>query len=105
MAAVHAVPYVSVIEHPSAYQLGGDRARNPLTPGQMIIAHGLFDDGSATDETVFLVLRGLGNYTYVLAPLGSLDPYWGDHLAKHPQVKAKVMRTLMDVVPGDMELI
>ena len=34
-----------------------------------------------------------------------MDPYWGDHLAKHPQVKAKIMRTLSDVVPGDMELI
>ena len=71
----------------------------------MIVAHGIFDDGSATEEGVFLVLRGLGNAAYVLAPLGSLDPYWGDHLAKHPQVKAKIMKTATDTVPGDFELL
>ena len=105
MAVVHISPYISVVGHPAAFQLAGERARSPLVAGQMIIAHGLFDDSTETGAAVFLVLRGLGNFTYVLAPLGTEDPYWGDHLAKQPQVKARVMRAMSDVVPGDMELI
>ena len=51
------------------------------------------------------MLRGTGNLTYLLAPLGSPDPYWGDHLARQPQVKAKIMRVASDLVPADMELL
>ena len=44
MAAAPSAPYVSVMEHSEAYQIGGDKPRNPLIPGQMIVGHGTFDD-------------------------------------------------------------
>jgi hypothetical protein len=105
MAAFSASPYLSLGEHPAAYQLGGEKALNPLVPGQMIIAHGTYEDKTETGPAAFLVLRGTGKHTYLLAPLGSLDPYWGDHLAKYPQVKARMMREVSETVPKDLELL
>ena len=58
MAAVVAYPYVSVMEHTDAFQLSGEKARNALVPGQVIIGHGTFDDRTQTGASIFLELRG-----------------------------------------------
>ena len=74
-----------------------------------IIAHGTFDDGQETGPAGFVVLRNVGKHagmqTYLLAPIGCTDPYWGDHLSKTPQVRACVMRSLKDPVPTGAELL
>ena len=101
--------YVACAEMDSSFQLSGDRALNPLVPGQTIIAHGTFDDGQETGPAGFVVLRNVGKHagmqTYLLAPIGCTDPYWGDHLSKTPQVRACVMRSLKDPVPTGAELL
>ena len=91
--------YVSVMEHGAAVQLTGNRALCPLTPGQTVVGHGTYDDRAETGASIFLVLRDLGHHTYVMAPMGSLDPYWGDRLSKRPQVKAQLMWSPSDAVP------
>ena len=96
--------YVSVAKMCAAYTLAGEKALNPLKAGETIIGRGTFDDGAETGPGVFVVVRSKPNYTYVLAPLGSEDEYWSDHLRQNPTVDARILRG--KEVPGaDMELL
>ena len=103
--AYSSTQFVSCAALDSAFQLGGDRGLNPMNPGQTIIGHGTFDDGTETGPAAFVVLRNVGKQMYLLAPLGSQDPYWADHLSKTPQVRARIMRSEKCTVPSGMELI
>ena len=86
------MPFVSLAKHADTLQLSGEKAANPLTAGQTICAHGLFDDGSETDLGVFVVLRCSGkHHCYDLAPLGCRDEYWAEHLKKAPSVSVKLV--------------
>jgi hypothetical protein len=100
-----AMAYVSVAELNTAYTLSGPKAANPMVAGSTILAHGTFDSGEETGPALFVVLRTLSRGTYLLAPLGAVDEYWGNHLAKSPQIKAKILQTPKESVPPDMELI
>ena len=73
--------FVSVAELDTAYTLSGAKAGSPLTAGATILGHGTFDGGEETGPALFVVLRTLSRGTYLLAPLGAVDGYWGDHLA------------------------
>ena len=97
--------YVSVAELNTAYTLSGPKAANPMVAGSTILAHGTFDSGEETGPALFVVLRSLSRGTYHLAPLGSVDAYWGDHLAKTPQVKGKILQSAKEKVVADIELI
>ena len=95
MAAFSSTPFVSLAKCEGTLQLSGAKAAYPLTGGQTIAAYGLFDDGTATDVGVFVVLRCSGkNHCYDLSPLGSIDPYWGEHLGSAPSVAAKLLSRL-----------
>ena len=97
--------FVSVAELSTAYTLGGAKAANPLVAGSTIVGHGTFDDGEETGPAYFVVIRGLSRGVYLLAPLGAVDVYWGDFLAKKPQVKVRILQSPTDKVPADMELL
>ena len=106
MASFSSTPFVSLAKCEGTLQLSGSKAAHPLTGGQTIAAYGLFDDGSPTDVGVFVVLRCSGkNHVYDFAPLGCIDPYWGEHLGKEPSVSAKLVQRLGDKASGDMEQI
>ena len=66
MSASIPSPYVSVMEHAEAFQLSGNKVRNPLKSGQMIVVHGTFDDLTETGAFIFFVLRDVGSHTYLL---------------------------------------
>ena len=73
--------YVSVAELSTAFTLSGPQALDPLAAGSTILAHGTFGGGEETGPALFVVLRTLSRGTYLLAPIGAVDGYWGDHLA------------------------
>ena len=77
---------------------------NPMVAGETICARGAFDDVEETGKAYFVVLRCLSRGVYLVAPLGFVDAYWGDHLSKTPQVKMKVLQTVSEKVPPEMEL-
>ena len=92
MASFSSMPYVSVAKIDGTLQLTGAKAANPLAAGQTVAAYGCFDDGSETDLGIFKILRCSGkSHTYDMAPLGCVDPYWGEHLRSAPSVTAKLM--------------
>ena len=97
--------FVSVAELDTAYTLSGAKAGSPLTAGATILGHATFDGGEETGPALFVVLRTLSRGTYMLAPLGSVDGYWGDHLGKTPQVKGKILQNTKEKALADMELI
>ena len=97
--------FVSAADLSSAWQLTGAKLAAPLNPGETIIGHGTFDDGSETGPGVFLVLKTLPNQIYSMAPLGCDDPYWGDHLKKRRKTDVKVMKNEKEKVPATMELL
>ena len=106
MASLSSTPLVSVAKLAGALQLSGDRASRPFLPGQTIAAHGTFDDRSETKLGFFVVLRESGkHHCYELAPLGCLDPYWAEHLARTPSVRAKVMARHGEKMSDNTELI
>ena len=98
-------PYVSLIPHAEAEQLKGDKARAPLKAGQMIIAHGTFEDGTETGAGIFLILRQCSAKEYKMAPFGSVDPYWEGYLAGSAHVTVMLMRQTGDAIPADKELL
>ena len=91
MVSLSSVPFVSVVKIDGALQLSGEKASQPLKAGQTIAAHGTFEDQSETELGFFVVLKCSGrHHTYDLAPVGSADEYWGEHLKGSPSVVAKV---------------
>ena len=103
--AVSSSPYLSLAELDSAITLHGTRAADPWKGGDVVIAHGTFDDGDETGPGAFVVIRSLAHHVYLLAPVGCVDPYWQHHLGGKPQVKARVLKHWKDKVPDEMELI
>ena len=92
MAASSRAPFVSIVQYEGALKLIGDNARNPLTPGQTVIAHGLFTDGTETGAGAFVVLRASGKpHHYEFAPLGCVDRFWQKHLSTSPSVHVKLV--------------
>ena len=84
--------------------LSGERAANPLIPGQTISAHGLFDDGAETGLGVFVVLRASGRkHHYEVAPLGCTDRYWSKHIGDAPSTRVKVISRHGETVMKDVD--
>ena len=104
MASPANASFVSLVAHDEAVRLTGVKAQKPLAAGQMVIAHGTYEDGSETGAGIFLILRQVGAREYVMAPLGSADPYWEAFLAETPTVKAVLLRDASDAIPSDKEL-
>ena len=103
--AVSSSPFLSVAELDHAIQLHGERAANPWTGGDVIVAHGTFDDGAETGPGAFVVIRRLAPAVYVLAPVGCADDDWQEHLQDKPQIKGRVLRSVKDKIPEEMDLI
>ena len=70
-----------------------------------ILAFGTYADLSEAGPAAFTVLRHAERGVYKMAPLGSSDAYWADHLGKLPQVKARILRTGKEKVEDDVELV
>ena len=83
--AVSSSPYLSLAELDSAIQLHGVRAADPWTGGDVLIAHGTFDDGDETGPRAFVVIRSLAHHVYLLAPVGCTNEYWQHHLGENPR--------------------
>ena len=105
MSTVANPPFACLVPQEGSEQLKGAQALKPLTAGQMIIAHGTYEDGSETGPGVFLILRQTGAKEYVLSPLGSSDEYWEAYLSTAPTVKAQLWRNAKDAIPSDIELL
>ena len=106
MVSLGSSPFVSVVKHASALQLDGERASHPLKAGQTIAAYGKFDDSTDTDLGFFVVLRcSSKHHVYELSPIGSVDPYWGEHLKGKPSITAKVMSRAGEKVSETTELL
>ena len=97
--------FVSVARLASAFTLGGDKARNPWSAGDVLACHGTFEDGSETDVGVFVVVRREDKGLHVLAPIGCSDEYWKEHLRTKHQVMAKILQEPGEKVKGDVELM
>ena len=97
--------YVSVHGMDCAFKLAGEKALNPLKAGRVTLAHGTFEDGGETGPAVFGVTRNSKKGVLMVAPLGSVDEYWGSHLCKHPQLRARILRTGKERPEGDSELL
>ena len=97
--------FSSLFEHEVAVRLTGASAKSPIKAGQMIIAHGMHEDGTETGAGIFLVLRHVSPGQYLLAPMGSADGYWESHLSQLPMVKARLQRSSSEKVPTGMELL
>ena len=98
-------PFVCLTEQFDATRLTGTAAQYLLKAGQMLHGRGAFEDGSETGGGIFLVLRSLGYHSYLMAPFGSADPYWADHLSRSTYVKVQLMRSAGEKVPSDTELL
>ena len=103
--ALSSSPFLTLAELDNAITLSGPKAADPWKGGDVIIAHGTFDDGDETGAGAFVVIRRLSHHVYLLAPVGCVDEYWQHHLGAKPQVKARVLKQWQDTVPEDMELI
>ena len=97
-------PFLSIAELDSAITLHGARSVDPWKGGDVLVAHGTFDDGDETGPGVFVVIRSLAPHVYLLTPAGSADQYWQHYLGGKPQVKARILKHWKDKVPEDMEL-
>ena len=97
--------FLSVAELSTAFTLVGSKAANPLAAGATVLGHGTFEDGTETGPAFFVVLRSVSRGIYLLAPLGTTDGYWGNHLAKAPQVRARILQNVTEKTPKDMELL
>ena len=105
MASSADASFSCLFEHDVAVRLTGASAKQPITPGQMIIAHGMHEDGTETGPGIFLVLRHVSPSQYVLAPMGSADGYWESYLTQLPTVKARLQRSSSERVPIGLELL
>ena len=105
MSAVASPPFACLVPQADTEQLKGAQALKPLAAGQMIIAHGTYEDGSETGPGVFLILRQTGAKEYVMSPLGSSDKFWEAYLCTAPTVKAILWRSAKDAIPSDKELL
>ena len=105
MATSAEATFSCLFEHDVAVRLSGAAGKQPITPGQMIIAHGMHEDGTETGAGIFLVLRLVSPSQYVLAPMGSADEYWDSYLTQLPTVKARLQRSSSERVPTGMELL
>ena len=103
--AVSSSPFLSLAELDNAIQLHGDRAANPWTGGDVVVAHGTYDDGEETGPGAFVVIRRLAPAVYLLAPVGCTDPNWQHHLQDKPQIKGRVLRSVKEKIPEEMDLI
>ena len=103
--AIASSPFLSVAALDNAIQLHGDRAVNPWTGGDVIVAHGTFDDGTESGLGAFVVIRRVAPSVYILAPVGCADPDWQEHLQEKPQIKGRVLRCVKEKIPEEMDLI
>ena len=76
--------YVSVHGMDCAFKLAGEKALNLLKAGHVILAHGTFEDGGETGPAVFGVTRNSEKGVLMVAPLGSVDEYWGRTFVSTP---------------------
>ena len=97
--------FVSITPMGSAFTLSGAKAVNPLDAGDTICAHGTFEGGEETGAAFFTIVRKKEKSRYVIAPLGSVDLYWGDHLSKQLQVDAKLMQAVNEKPRNGEELL
>ena len=105
MATSAEATFSCLFERDVAVRLTGASAKLPIKAGQMIIAHGMHEDGTETGAGIFLVLRHVTPSQYLLAPMGSADAYWESHLTQLPTVKARLQRSSGETVPTGMELL
>ena len=103
--AVSSSPFLSVAEMENAIQLHGDRAANPWKGGDVLVAHGTYDDGEETGPGAFVVIRRLAPALYLLAPVGCTYENWQHHLKDKPQIKARVLRSVKEKIPESMDLV
>ena len=103
MSSASSAMYACFVAHDGAEQLKGMLAKEPLKPGQTIVAHGTHEDGEETGPGVFLVLRQIDSRQYMLAPLGSADEYWESYLSRLPTVRAVLKRKASDTTPANTE--
>ena len=99
--SILAMEFVSVAALPDAFTLAGAKAGVPFEAGSVILGRGTFEADEETKDGWFVVLRADGKGYYSMAPLGSTDEYWGSHLERQPQVRAKLLQHAKEKLPGD----
>ena len=90
--AMASAPFVSLVAFEDAPTLEGARRGQPVTAGQTIAAHGLFEDGEDTDVGLFFVLKTYRDGGCDVAPLGVRNEYWQSHIPARPSCSAVFLK-------------
>ena len=85
-------PFVSLVAFDDAHTLAGQHRGQPVTAGQTIAAHGLFEDRTDTGIGIFFVLKTAKDGSCDVAPLGARNEYWRSHLAQRASCEAVFLK-------------
>ena len=89
--------FLTLVERAGGRMVTGDEGRAPLSPGQVILVRGLFDDGAPAGQALAIVIKpGWYPRSYFLRFVEAQNEYWAWHLFEKAETPTPTMSFIVD---------